>query len=414
MYVHSLKLFNIRTFEKADIAFQVPGGKESRPGLDNVTLVVGTNGAGKSTVLRSIALAAIAPVLQSSGFVARSIARRTLKRRLNGTMEATFSFGAEDNGADGEWRSRLRAQASRSGWIDRLVANKAPPWSEMLWESEMNGFFVVGYGATRRVASSRSSAFTAEKERHPRFLRVAGLFEDSVTLRPLSSWFPGWDNPGRRKQLVGLLNEIVGSAKIVDDPGADELLFEVGDSRVPFDALSDGYRAFIGWVADFLFHVTRGVASGRKLNQTVGIALIDEIDLHMHPQWQREVLPRLAAALPQMQFICTTHSPLVIGSVHQKNVIVLRGDDRRTVVEPAPIEVHGLSSDQILTSPYFGLESTRAPSFVLELNKVAKRARGGDADQARQYLRMLSLGERAMPPTRAATASTNAKRQVRK
>lgn len=397
MYVHDLKLSGIRTFESAGLSFQAPDSKDKRPGLQNVTLVVGTNGAGKSTVLRSIALTAIAPVLSSSGFVARSIARRTKAGSSKGVMDATFTFSAEDKGAKGRWRSTVDVLPPRSGWIDRLSTNEAPSWSETLWEAGSAGFFVVGYGATRRVESSRSSgSFAQEKERHPRFLRVASLFEDSVVLRPLSSWLPNWQNPGRRKQLIGLLNEIVGSAKLVDDPGTDDSLFDVGGSRVPFDALSDGYRAFIGWVADFLFHVTRGVPSGHKLNETAGIALVDEIDLHMHPQWQREVLPRLAAALPRMQFICTTHSPLVIGSVHQKNVLVLRDEGGKTIVEPAPIEVHGLSSDQILTSPYFGLESTRAPAFVERLDEVARQARGGDADQARQYLRMLSLGDRAI------------------
>lgn len=397
MYVHDLRLSRIRTFESAALTFQAPDSKDQGPGLNNVTLVVGTNGAGKSTVLRSIALTAIAPVLSSSGFVARSIARRTKRGSSKGVMDATFTFTADDVGAKGRWKSTVEVMPPRSGWIDRLASTEAPSWSETLWESGSTGFFVVGYGATRRVESSRSmGSFAQEKERHPRFLRVASLFEDSVVLRPLSSWLPTWRNPGRRKQVIGLLNEIVGSAKLVDDPGTDDSLFDVGGSRVPFDALSDGYRAFIGWVADFLFHVTRGVPSGHKLNETAGIALVDEIDLHMHPQWQREVLPRLAAALPRMQFICTTHSPLVIGSVHQKNVLVLRDDDGESIVEPAPIEVHGLSSDQILTSPYFGLESTRAPAFVERLDEVAKQARAGDADLARQYLRMLSLGERAV------------------
>lgn len=401
MYIRDLSLTNVRTFEEASFTFQAPDAPTKQPGLPNVTLIVGTNGSGKSTVLRSIALAAISPVLTSSGFVARSIARRTATGSTRASWSGTFTFSPEDRGATKPWSSKVAALASRDGWMDRLSPGRAPPWAESLWDSKTQGFFVVGYGATRRVEGARSSSFTVqEKERHPRFLRVASLFEDSVVLRPLSSWLPGWKNPGRRKQVFTLLNAIIDSARLVEGDD-DESLFEVGPTRVPFDALSDGYRAFIGWVADFLFHVTRGVPTGVRLEDTAGIALIDEVDLHMHPQWQREVLPRLSAALPRMQFICTSHSPLVIGSVHQKNVVVLKQRDGATIVEPAPIEVHGLSADQILTSPYFGLDSTRAPGFVKQLGTVAKKARSGDADQARQYLRMLTLGERALEATEA-------------
>jgi hypothetical protein len=407
MYIGELSLRNIRTFEQAALTFQVPGRPDPRPGPDNVTLIVGLNGSGKSTVLRSIALAAINPILSSSGFVPRSIVRRKHGPHTNmgGEIEAHFSFSEQDKGALDPWDSTLKLLASPSGWIDRtlITQTESPPWIESLWESDSTGFFVVGYGATRRVESARSSSsFTSEKERHPRYLRVASLFEDSIVLKPLSSWLPNWSNPGRRKQVIDLLNTIIGSASLSEQglsPNETQdlelPLFEVGGALVPFDALSDGYRAFIGWLADLLFYITRGAPTGKRLEDTTGIALIDEIDLHMHPQWQREVLPRLAKAMPRMQFICTTHSPLVIGSVHQKNVLVLREENGATVVEPVPIEAYGLSSDQILTSPYFGLDSTRAPDFVKQLDAVALRAREGDGEQAKHLLRMLTLGESA-------------------
>lgn len=408
MYVHNLELEQVRTFTGASLAFQVPGRELPLP---NLTLIVGTNGAGKSTLLRSVALAALAPVLRSSGYAPRSIARRVGGAPVGpGFLRGKFSFQPEDGVPATEWNSELRINPARTNWSDRLE-QESPPWADAMFETDGPAFFVVGYGANRRVDSSLAFQMQ-EKERHPRFLRVASLFEESVVLRPLSSWLPRWQNPGRRKQVITLINEIIGSVKVVEQNDEGEYLFERNGSLIPFDALSDGYRAFIGWVGDLLYHVTRGVPSGAKLDQTSGIALIDEIDLHMHPQWQREVLPRLAAALPRIQFVCTTHSPLVIGSVHRHNVLVLKEEGGATRIEPSPIEVHGLSSDQILTSEYFGLDSTRAPAFAENLERVASRAREGDTDQAKQYLRMLTLGERALvepkPPTRRKTVKRKA------
>jgi hypothetical protein len=244
MYVRRLQLENLRTFERAEFDFQVPTGEAGE--LPNLTLIVGTNGSGKSTVLRSVALAAIAPVLSSSGYVPRSLARRTERDgALRGNISAEFEFTKEDGVAEPSWHSTLSFQPPRDGWVDRLMASDAPTWSEAMWEERGPGFFVVGYGASRRVESSRSFQ-VQEKERHPRFLRVASLFEDSVVLRPLSSWLPLWENPGRRKQVLQLLNAIIGAPLLLDARRDDELLFERRGSRLPFEALSRSEERRVG------------------------------------------------------------------------------------------------------------------------------------------------------------------------
>ena len=78
---------------------------------------------------------------------------------------------------------------------------------------------------------------------------------------------------------------------------------------IEFPNLSDGYRAFIGWVADMLFHVYYGCPPGKKLADLCGIVMVDEIDLHLHPRWQMKVISTVARAFPRMQFIFTSHSP---------------------------------------------------------------------------------------------------------
>jgi len=83
--------------------------------------------------------------------------------------------------------------------------------------------------------------------------------------------------------------------------------------------------------------------------------------------------------------------------LHRENIRVIKLSDEGSIVEPAQVEVHGLSADQILTSEYFGLESTREPGFAAELTKMAHDARSGNADSAEQFVRMLSLGSDATP-----------------
>jgi predicted ATP-binding protein involved in virulence len=140
--------------------------------------------------------------------------------------------------------------------------------------------------------------------------------------------------------------------------------------------------------------------------------LVDEVDLYLHPEWQVSVIPRLARAMPNLQFVFTTHSPLVVGTLHRENIRVLKSGPNGSVVEASQEEVHGLSANQILTSEYFGLQTTREPKFAVKLNEVAKKARDGDADSAEQFLRMLSLGAdagEAPPSTTPAPATTAAR-----
>jgi predicted ATP-binding protein involved in virulence len=191
-----------------------------------------------------------------------------------------------------------------------------------------------------------------------------------------------------------------------------EYLFEINGIALPFGALSDGFRAYIGWIGDMLFHVCQGVASGLKLREMRGIVMVDEIDLHLHPEWQRSVVPTLAKALPNVQFILTTHSPLVVGSLMSQNLFVLAEENGSTIVKRLPEHVRGKSAEQILLSPYFGLESTRATPTATALSKLARSAVSGNTKASVDYLRILAEGmsfeEMAEPEKPTVTAARRA------
>ena len=166
---------------------------------------------------------------------------------------------------------------------------------------------------------------------------------------------------------------------------------------IPFQSLSDGYRAFIGWVADLLYHVCFGCPSGKKLVENRGVVLVDEIDLHLHPSWQMKVIPTIAKALPNMQFVFTSHSPLVAGSLEWMNILTLKVTSKtnRTIAKRLKQSIHGLDADQILLTDFFGLKSTRAASKRPELKKLRLEATAGGDDDKLAYVRALSLGSEA-------------------
>ena len=165
---------------------------------------------------------------------------------------------------------------------------------------------------------------------------------------------------------------------------------------MPFGALSDGLRAYIGWIGDLLYHVCHCCPDGTRLVDFRGIVMIDEVDLHLHPEWQLLVLPTVSRALPRLQFVCTTHSPIVAGTVESANLFLVVPDgDSASVLARPEVEVHGLTADQILTSSHFGLESTRAPDFYEELRAVSRAVSRGEPGAAARFMTMTSLGAAA-------------------
>ncbi|MCO6478012.1 MAG: AAA family ATPase [Phaeodactylibacter sp.] len=274
---------------------------------------------------------------------------------------------------------------------------------EKLWHpifsSTSDAFFFVGYGANRRVEKrERVDMGSRKASASARAQRIHSLFEESYSLIPLNAWLPHYEtsNPGRYKQVINLINRLLGKGhyEFKGEMEEGEYLFEQQGLKVPFPALSDGYRAFLGWVSDLLYHVCETCPSGKKLVDNKGIVMVDEIDLHLHPNWQMNVLPTISKALPNLQFIVTTHSPLIVGSLEWMNIVVMaKAPHQASTVKHLKRAVHGLDADQVLLTDYFGLKSTRASKKARQIKELSLKAREGDPDAAKKLLEEMMQGE---------------------
>jgi predicted ATP-binding protein involved in virulence len=123
-----------------------------------------------------------------------------------------------------------------------------------------------------------------------------------------------------------------------------------------------------------------------------GVVLVDEVDLLAHPTWQRTIVPDLSRAFPKLQFILTTHSPIVAASVEAANLFILNPGRNGTANITQPnSEVYGLNAQQVLHE-VFGMDSTRAPDFDKKLKTLAKKSRGGDRVAAQALMQGLAYG----------------------
>lgn len=404
MYVNSIKIENLRCFENAEIHFQHSARIEAAaPELKNINLLLGTNGAGKTTTLTAIALALLSPVITQSGYVPNHLVRRTGAKKDKGRdakVTAEVILHPQDVSPahlpdkSAVQMKNLTTRVRRFGDTEKLESEQDSKgreiWEEMYYQ-ESPAFLLVGYGATRTIVDAENFF---ESKKLLRYQRVAGLFEPQVVLRPLASWLPKFKekNPGRYKQVVNLINRLLpDEAAFAGHFEKGEYLFEFGKAKVPFGALSDGYRAYIGWIADLLYHICMGAPRGNKLIDNYGIVLVDEIDLHLHPEWQRTVISRISTTLPNLQFVFSTHSPIVAGSLHKENIFVMEtGASGASTIHQYQEPIYGLDAEQVLLSSYFNLDTTRAPGFIDELQRLSKKATIDDPGAALALMQKLS------------------------
>ncbi|TBC25609.1 ATP-binding protein (plasmid) [Rhizobium ruizarguesonis] len=411
MYVRHLKIEDLRAIRSAEIDLLYPGRHQDEayedvtrwpPRLDNVNVFLGNNGSGKSTLLSAIALSLISPIASSSGYRPRSLIRRPRTGKVNGAEISTdLLLHAQDGGRDGD-QATFKAHVLRRGDIEFLQPSSDIVY-EPFFEDDNSAFFFVGYGASRRTeALSANDLATRRRQRAVRYERVASLFEDHYALTPLSSWLPGWrsENPGRYRQVVNLLNKLLPpSISFTEELEAGEYLFGYRSLKLPYSALSDGYRIYIGWIGDLLYHLCMGAPSGFKLVQSRGVVMVDEVDLHIHPAWQRTLIPTLARVLSNIQFVFTTHSPLVVSTLERSNIYnVQLGRGPAPEIRRPDEETFGLSADQLLRSEVFGLDSSRDPEFADKLRDLSQAAERGEEGAALAYLRGASAGGAENPP----------------
>lgn len=403
MYAKKLSIYEFKCFQKATLSLQYPGrtGK-GVSAIANINVLLGDNGGGKSSVLRALAIAVLAPALMHSGFVPYRLVRRLASGEPAATKSLLKVNAAPDPqeltaGLRTKMELLARLDAASKGSRDRIHLEQTPdsPILPLLDDDDSPTFFVVGYGATRRVETGDYSPSSARRSRGLRYQRIAGLFEDHVALRPLTSWL-SLEKLGanRFEEAVGLLDAVLpDNIRFTGDLSLDEdqYLFEFEGMPTPFSALSDGYKAFVGWVGDLLGNLVDVAPQEKRLNSVTGIVLVDEIDLHLHPGWQRQVVPLLAATFPLLQFILSSHSPLVASSVQRENIFISdRLEDGTATIVQSSEHAYGQSVEHILLSSYFGLPTTRPASFEEAAQRLFERAARGDISAAMEFLQRVS------------------------
>jgi predicted ATPase len=169
------------------------------------------------------------------------------------------------------------------------------------------------------------------------------------------------------------------------------------DGEVPIEAVSQGTASLVGWIGVLMQRLYEIYDREERPTDQYALVLIDEIDAHMHPQWQQSLVPHLTDLFPNLQFVATTHSPLIVGGMPTEQVFrFARDEDGRVIqLEIEPDMTMG-RADQVLTGSLFGLETTLDRITQKEIEKyrrlLGKRSRTPEEEEEFQWLqRMLEF-----------------------
>lgn len=383
-YVSNASITNLKCFSETSVFLNYPQRTQSSS-LDNVNLFLGENGAGKTTICQALCLGVLRSLLALSGTGFRSSG---LVRLGKDTAGIQLSVRSKNSDFDNTTRTNI----IKDNDTEYLEPPTSSDWEAHLVEEHSPAMFVAAYGANRRT--ERPEAYN-DRLRNLRYQRVASLFEPHIGLLPLLLALEY--SKGRQEEVASLVNQLLPET-VQLTLTKEEPLFKAFGAMLPLSGLSDGYRLHISWVVDLVCQLARVLPADKPLHEAEGIVMVDEIDLLLHPEWQRHVVPTLSKAFPNIQFLLTTHSPIVAGTLESKNLFLIESipskEERvpfQSVIQPCTEPTQGLSIDTLLVR-LFGLQSPRAPYLETQLSELEAKAREGDEDAALEYLRRLRLG----------------------
>ncbi|MCX9105956.1 AAA family ATPase [Aeromonas veronii] len=339
-----------RSISHAKIDFSINGEPRKK------TIFLGENGAGKTSILRAIALSTV-PVIEATALIAEmsGIQRRKNKKGVTSPESCIIAKFVDRSGKE-EFSVTTKIVLGSDG--KEMVIRETIP-SDFPWDR----VFSAGYGVGRGVRGA------AEISEYDRRTSVLSLFKDNAPLFDAESVLKAialeskFNETTKRPQFPSLnyFKKIIRNifclspAHRIDVAGKGVYVHGPWGSQ-PFHALGDGYRSAAGWVLDFLARAWSLDGNTRK--EPSGIVLVDEVDEHLHPSWARKIISILIRNFPEVQFIFTTHSPVPIVNSMPNELVVISQHNTITEIHQNLPSTSAKTIDTILRGRWFGLTGT--------------------------------------------------------
>lgn len=365
MFLKSMILRNFRCFSVMEVHFN-----------NRLTVVVGNNGAGKSTVLEAAAIAAGTLTFAMDGLTNYGIRKSDAHYKcydLGSNVDVQPQFPVEITAfgeVDGKEVTWSRSLNSAKGRGSLASAKELTAIAGEYQERMRNGdkelkLPIISYYGTGRLWDQHREKKSDTFEKNNRTNGYIDSLDGSANDRLMMKWFQkmtlqqlqrGREIPeftSVKMALEQAFAAITGYSDVkvqfnLDTNEMDVLYLDKNNEhvRIPISQLSDGYKCTISMIADIAYRmaILNPQLLDKVLVETEGIVLIDEIDLHLHPTWQKRILKDLMEIFPKVQLIVSTHAPEVINSVKSDSVIILKNNEILSAVD----ETYGKDANTIL------------------------------------------------------------------
>ncbi len=382
------------------------------------TLFAGENGSGKTSVLDALAVALgiwhtkipqpgwrnileeevrVEPIRYGDGRVSFEPVlptRITATGAINGSKAIT-------------WTRQIRRDGNRTSNVEAKEAIEViGRWVNAAESGKIALPVLAYYGAGRAwLPTNKKPAHRLKSKKPRRFDAYENCLDTRIDLHGLNYWFlvetaamaGQGERPGFLVVKQAMLGMIPGAENVRFDPGLQEIVLSIKGREQPFYNLSAGQMTMAALAADIAIkavtlnaHIFEPGQAGERdpievLRQTPGVVLIDELDVHLHPKWQRDVAGDLKRTFPSIQFVCTSHSAQVIGELPAEEVILL-GNGKAEV----PGEAFGMDSNWIL-KVLMGADSQNLETTE-KIEKGISAAQEGRLEEAEELLASLPGG----------------------
>lgn len=365
MFLKSLVLHNFRCFSDLEVDFN-----------NRLTVIVGNNGAGKSTVLEAATIAAGTLTSAMDGLTNYGIKKSDAHYKyfdLGSNIDVQPQFPVEIiatgtiDGKNISWTRNLNSAKGRGGLASakELTAIASEYQKRMRSGDKELKLPIVSYYGTGRLWAQHREKKNDTFEKNNRSNGYIDSLDGAANDKLMMKWFQKMTiQQLQRNQKIPeftavkmameqVFTSITGFSNVevqfnLDTEDIDIIYFNKNNEhvRIPVSLLSDGYKCTISLIADIAYRMA--ILNPQLLNkvlvETEGIVLIDEIDLHLHPTWQKRILKDLMDIFPKVQFVVSTHAPEVINSVKSDSIVILK----ENTVLPAADETYGKDANTIL------------------------------------------------------------------
>ena len=338
-----------------------PFAELSLPLTGSWNVLLGNNGCGKSTILRAIALAMAGD-----------------DRRVEPWASSLLRAGT----SSGSVELRVGRNTYRTGLV--RDGNRVLVKSEQITPVQAAAWLVLGFPSLRGVSSGNPAGPAVNDSPEPVVDDLLPLIDPAGLdhrMDRLKQWMVnttvsselnrvrggGTESAGGQRDtffaIIGRLMPGSSFAYAGIDQRTWDVLVRTDDGVVPIDRLSQGMSSAINWVGTVVQRLYEVYGVDENPHHRPALVLIDEIDAHLHPEWQARIVPILREVLPGLQVVASTHSPLVVGNLQPSELNHLRRHSGSGVtVERIEQSFRGWRADQILTGPAFDLDSSRDPA----------------------------------------------------